>query len=348
MKIFSTISLIIIFLIVITFSSHVISLELENEQTHDEELEETLFEVNEDGFPISFTDVDFALNASSPEDLDSESDFSASIDSHEEEKEKEDPVWFYQPWTKGSETRLSYGADVVTKFSITDIGCPCEQFEIYVNGKSQGLTSDPYVKYYDDCSSSSSENIEDGKTAYNNLKYSARQIILQPGSNFIQIFPLKTCSKRGKFSFSFTKNDGICKRGDQFYVIRDPKVKGIIAGKQCAQRGNELAELSSYNFNDVTTVAYSCLGELQPSWIDSWNGDDYGNNCIALTTGQFGMGGALNEPHDGCHTRLKKSHFLFKNQRKVVLQRYYLGFTQVNREHECCKILIFTFLCCLS
>lgn len=65
--------------------------------------------------------------------------------------------------------------------------------------------------------------------------------------------------------------------GENFVVL--PKVvsrdQAIAA---CVQNGQQLAELTSANINQVAAL----LGPKASGWIKSWNGDSYGNACLRL------------------------------------------------------------------
>ena len=70
------------------------------------------------------------------------------------------------------------------------------------------------------------------------------------------------------------------------------------AESACAMLGLRLARIDINNFMDATNAAFKCSGPFSQTWIKSWNGDEYGNKGIVLSTGSAAPGGAVNEVFD--------------------------------------------------
>ena len=87
----------------------------------------------------------------------------------------------------------------------------------------------------------------------------------------------------------------ICKEASgRFTMIKGQftRDQGIEA---CAQMDLRLAEVNSANFDGINQFAFICNGnQVAQSWIRSWNGDDYQNACLILSSGSFGGTGAIN------------------------------------------------------
>ena len=92
-----------------------------------------------------------------------------------------------------------------------------------------------------------------------------------------------------------SKISPICKEASgQFTMIKGhfTRDQGIAA---CAQMNLRLAEINIANFDGINQFAFICNGnQVAHSWIRSWNGDDYQNACLILSSGSFGGSGAIN------------------------------------------------------
>lgn len=87
----------------------------------------------------------------------------------------------------------------------------------------------------------------------------------------------------------------ICEEGSGMYTM----IKGPFTRDQafsaCTQMNLRLAEINSANFDGVNQFGFVCNGnQVAQSWIRSWNGDDYKNACLVLSSGSFGGTGAIN------------------------------------------------------
>lgn len=87
----------------------------------------------------------------------------------------------------------------------------------------------------------------------------------------------------------------ICKEASGVFTM----IKGQFTRDQgaaaCAQINLRLAEIDSFNFDGANQFAYICNGNaVAQSWIRSWNGDNYQDACLVLSSGSFGGTGAIN------------------------------------------------------
>ena len=65
--------------------------------------------------------------------------------------------------------------------------------------------------------------------------------------------------------------------------------------EECSRMNLRLAEVNAANFDGINQFAFICNGnQVAQSWIRSWNGDDYQNACLILSSGSFGGTGAIN------------------------------------------------------
>ena len=62
----------------------------------------------------------------------------------------------------------------------------------------------------------------------------------------------------------------------------------------CRRDGGELADVTSHNFSYLVKQLKK-VPKVSRAYVDSWNGDDYGNTCIALY-----QGGSIVVPPEGC------------------------------------------------
>ena len=73
------------------------------------------------------------------------------------------------------------------------------------------------------------------------------------------------------------------------YFTRDQAIEA------CAQMNLRLAEINSANFEGLNQFGFICNGnQVAQSWIRSWNGDDYQNACLVVSSGSFGGTGSIN------------------------------------------------------
>eukprot|EP00761_Pharyngomonas_kirbyi_P010983 gb/GECH01011007.1/.p1 GENE.gb/GECH01011007.1/~~gb/GECH01011007.1/.p1 ORF type:complete len:312 (+),score=87.81 gb/GECH01011007.1/:1-936(+) len=199
-------------------------------------------------------------------------------------------------WIKKKKITIPAYVKRPVEVTFTDLGCPCEQFEIIIDGVSQGYTSDPKKDahcYYP---------IKDGRQASNDFRYSARKITLYPGKYTIQIRTKQACKYFGKFAIGARYDDGTCCRGDNFKVVRYP-VKGKNAKDVCHYFGYDFAEIDAWNLKEATNVAFTCLGKNSEAWVKSWNGDSYKGTCVALFVGHSSRHGTIAEPYGGCYAK---------------------------------------------
>ncbi|KAI8090302.1 uncharacterized protein B0P05DRAFT_530223 [Gilbertella persicaria] len=78
------------------------------------------------------------------------------------------------------------------------------------------------------------------------------------------------------------------------YFIPPANVSSSSSSSTCRQYGGELVNVTNSNFNDVTTLLFDCRGAQSRAWINSWDGYNYGSNCLSLYTGSGSPGGAIN------------------------------------------------------
>lgn len=92
-----------------------------------------------------------------------------------------------------------------------------------------------------------------------------------------------------------SKEYPICKEASgNFFMVKGQFTHDQAIGV-CNKLNLRLAEITSANFDGINQFAYVCGGnQVSRSWIRSWNGDDYNNACLVLSSGSFGGTGAIN------------------------------------------------------
>eukprot|EP00761_Pharyngomonas_kirbyi_P011026 gb/GECH01011050.1/.p1 GENE.gb/GECH01011050.1/~~gb/GECH01011050.1/.p1 ORF type:complete len:325 (+),score=96.25 gb/GECH01011050.1/:1-975(+) len=209
-------------------------------------------------------------------------------------------IHFYKhplPWNKYKKTGFYFHAYKDMELTFVDLGCPCEQYEIIVDGISKGFTS--YPDSYKHCY----HKLYYPLAAYNNFDYSARQITVGKGYHTVKIRVKKACSLRGKLAVGFSYDDGKCCRGEDFRVIRY-EVPGVKAQHTCDYYGLDLADLTKYNNEEASITAFTCLGHHSSSWVNSWNHNPYYGTCVALNPGYYGHKGSVHVPYHSCYASL--------------------------------------------
>lgn len=87
----------------------------------------------------------------------------------------------------------------------------------------------------------------------------------------------------------------ICKEASGMYTMIKGQFTRDQAIEACDKMNLRLAEINSVNFDGLNQFGYICNGnEVAQSWIRSWNGDNYQNACLVLSSGSFGGSGAIN------------------------------------------------------
>lgn len=87
----------------------------------------------------------------------------------------------------------------------------------------------------------------------------------------------------------------ICKESTGMFTLIRGQFTRDEAIQACAQMDLRLAEITSNNFDGVNQFSFICNGnQVTQSWIRSWNGDNYQNACLVLSSGSFGGTGAIN------------------------------------------------------
>ena len=81
----------------------------------------------------------------------------------------------------------------------------------------------------------------------------------------------------------------------ELFVVND-EVPFYSADCACKAKGGRLAQVSSANFNNAVSAVFECVGPNKHAWVESWNGDNYNNACLALYTGSQPGGGSIAVP----------------------------------------------------
>ncbi|KAJ3054640.1 hypothetical protein HK097_001248 [Rhizophlyctis rosea] len=81
--------------------------------------------------------------------------------------------------------------------------------------------------------------------------------------------------------------------GAPYYLTVGPVTRAG-ASAVCGEKGGQLADLTTGNWNEATKAAFNLNGANKPVWISSYNTDTYRGN-VALTTGSAAPGGAVTE-----------------------------------------------------
>lgn len=91
----------------------------------------------------------------------------------------------------------------------------------------------------------------------------------------------------------------LCTEKVGHYTVITRPIPHCQAEAACATIGLRMARIDINNFMDSTMAAFKCSGPFSQTWIKSWNGDDYRNKGIVLSTGSAAPGGSINEVLDG-------------------------------------------------
>lgn len=83
------------------------------------------------------------------------------------------------------------------------------------------------------------------------------------------------------------------------YTVITRPVPHCQAENACAMLGLRMARIDIANFMDATMAAFKCSGPFSQTWVKSWNGDDYGDKGLVMSTGSAAPGGSINEVLDG-------------------------------------------------
>lgn len=83
------------------------------------------------------------------------------------------------------------------------------------------------------------------------------------------------------------------------YTVITRPISHCQAEAACATIGLRMARIDITNFMDATMAAFKCSGPFSQTWVKSWNGDDYGDKGLVMSTGSAAPGGSINEVLDG-------------------------------------------------
>lgn len=83
-----------------------------------------------------------------------------------------------------------------------------------------------------------------------------------------------------------------CRTKGGWFVSEDD-VSSEEALDVCAESGGELAAVTSTNFNNIISLLIRCKGPGTRGWIKSWQGTDYGSDCLTIFAGQAVPGGGV-------------------------------------------------------
>jgi hypothetical protein len=87
----------------------------------------------------------------------------------------------------------------------------------------------------------------------------------------------------------------ICKDTSGMLIMIKGQFTRDQAIEACTQMNLRLAEINSANFEGINQFGFVCNeNQVAQSWIRSWNGDNYQNACLVLSSGAFGGTGAIN------------------------------------------------------
>lgn len=86
----------------------------------------------------------------------------------------------------------------------------------------------------------------------------------------------------------------MCKESTgKFTMLKTPMTRneGVEA---CRRMNMRLADINIENFAGVNQFAFLCNNQqIANTWIESWNGDNYGETCLVMQSGSFGGNGAI-------------------------------------------------------
>ncbi|KAI9224752.1 hypothetical protein BC828DRAFT_372566 [Blastocladiella britannica] len=172
---------------------------------------------------------------------------------------------------------------------IFDLYCSGDQFEVYDNGVSIGVTSTPVS---DGCASSTG-SVND---AWGNLKWSRGVFYLAPGSHSITVKAVQSPFGSGGASGIIGTGNNAANFIDQstipaWAVVTNgtPNAKvqtRAAAAAICASKGMILAAPTKQTWDAVAAALQSSPAIVAPSStviVSSWDGNDYGGADLALT-----------------------------------------------------------------
>jgi hypothetical protein len=118
------------------------------------------------------------------------------------------------------------------------------------------------------------------------------------GIGFIQVTRASNCDRRpsrqhNRRDSSQHPDEPHCNA--KFVLLKEPRVAHAAAARLCQQRGHKLASITTASYDAAVQLVFGEGGPNASAWIGSYNGDSYGDACLALTVGQSLPGGNINE-----------------------------------------------------
>lgn len=86
----------------------------------------------------------------------------------------------------------------------------------------------------------------------------------------------------------------MCKESTGKYMMLKTPMTHNEGVEACRQMNMRLAAINIENFTGVNQFAFLCNNQqVANTWIQSWNGDSYGETCLVMQSGSFGGNGAI-------------------------------------------------------
>lgn len=200
--------------------------------------------------------------------------------------------------------RFSIRSDCPLHLRITDAFCAGDEFIVYDWNRRLGVVRGPGCDEGEDVWRLCKRPLTEAEEAWKCDRFASRQFLLSPGHHRITIKSFNAPIGAGK---AFIKvqhitrpcNHAAVQHPDEshchgrFTFVSKP-VLHTEAARVCDQLGLRLAAVTKDTFDEAAQLIFKDAGANAKAWIASYNGDSYGDNCLAFSVASGLPSGNIN------------------------------------------------------
>ncbi len=202
------------------------------------------------------------------------------------------PVWtIFQYGATGSTVPdvFAFAQTAPVMLEVQDFVCSGNRFAIYDNGVFIGNST---YALNDGCATFA-PTVE---SAAGNLYYTSFERLMPPGAHRITLQVIASVAGHGAAGIRIKYPLSVCALQLSSLFLVKTAEPFAAAEATCQSIGLSLANITTYNFADATRLVYECVGAFSRAFLKSFQGDTYGNSCLALHTSGSVPGGSIGIP----------------------------------------------------
>lgn len=208
---------------------------------------------------------------------------------------------------------------------VTDAHCPGDEFIVYDWEVRLGTVEVHHHHDEDECKSHGHHDeckshghhecqcvdpIKCPDKAWESRRFAHREFVLRPGHHrltiksrrspigagygYLKLVPHGQCGCHDGSDSDDSEGKDIPAECKCEFRLSEEKMSHAQALEYCTGKKMKLAAVTSANFVQVSQQVYSSLGQADQVWVGSFNGDKYGDACLAFTMGTNASSGNIN------------------------------------------------------